>query len=363
MRCSTSTPTVDGIRSPAAETAPTSVATAVGCRFPGTPTPRRSASRRPDRAAEPWLPQPPSYVPLAVDAQEDDPRSTLTLYRRALALRRERVVGAPRSGRVARSAGPPGRRRIPPWRARRRDKLRCGAVRAPPCRGDTVLLRSDGEKSPVLEGSSTVWLEGPGASSRGSLRERHSVGPRLAARIGRARDRRAGEAGPARRGGAEARPRGSSRVPSCARLLAGQQAGRRVRRRRRTGSGRGAHWRLVSLRRARASRPASRTVLAAAETVLAWLTEQGPSRPHPGRSTGSRAGAGRRRATRWRSCCRLGLADDRARPRCSRAVAGRVAVARRRLELRRAGRRGYRSSFNESLAPDVGPARVLGSDR
>ncbi|MFJ7631006.1 glycoside hydrolase family 13 protein [Streptomyces sp. NPDC097595] len=35
-----------------------------------------------------WLPQPPSYGPLSVEAQDRDPNSTLALYRQALALRR-----------------------------------------------------------------------------------------------------------------------------------------------------------------------------------------------------------------------------------------------------------------------------------
>ncbi|MCO6003470.1 glycoside hydrolase family 13 protein [Actinoallomurus purpureus] len=40
---------------------------------------------------EPWLPQPPSWRDLTVEAQTADPSSTLTLYRRALRLRRERL--------------------------------------------------------------------------------------------------------------------------------------------------------------------------------------------------------------------------------------------------------------------------------
>ncbi len=35
-----------------------------------------------------WLPQPPSFAPYAADVQTDDPASTLTLYRRAIALRK-----------------------------------------------------------------------------------------------------------------------------------------------------------------------------------------------------------------------------------------------------------------------------------
>jgi alpha-glucosidase len=41
-----------------------------------------------------WLPQPPEYAGLAASVQEGDPDSTLTLYRSALQLRRERLVDA-----------------------------------------------------------------------------------------------------------------------------------------------------------------------------------------------------------------------------------------------------------------------------
>jgi alpha-glucosidase len=40
-----------------------------------------------------WLPQPASFAELAASAQEGDPSSMLTLYRSAIALRRERLVG------------------------------------------------------------------------------------------------------------------------------------------------------------------------------------------------------------------------------------------------------------------------------
>jgi alpha-glucosidase len=44
----------------------------------------------PDAAtAPPWLPQPDSWAPLTVAAQEHDPDSTLSLYRAALRLRHE----------------------------------------------------------------------------------------------------------------------------------------------------------------------------------------------------------------------------------------------------------------------------------
>ena len=47
----------------------------------------------PPGSAEPWLPQPPGWGPLTVAAQDEDPASTLNLYRCALALRRELMTG------------------------------------------------------------------------------------------------------------------------------------------------------------------------------------------------------------------------------------------------------------------------------
>lgn len=43
--------------------------------------------------AEPWLPQPASFAALSVDVQQDDPTSTLELYRRLLAARRSLGLG------------------------------------------------------------------------------------------------------------------------------------------------------------------------------------------------------------------------------------------------------------------------------
>jgi alpha-glucosidase len=42
---------------------------------------------------QPWIPQPPDWARLTVEAQEADPDSTLAFYRRALALRREHASG------------------------------------------------------------------------------------------------------------------------------------------------------------------------------------------------------------------------------------------------------------------------------
>jgi len=44
--------------------------------------------------AAPWLPQPARWAALTAQAQDGDPASTLSLYRRLLALRRERLAGA-----------------------------------------------------------------------------------------------------------------------------------------------------------------------------------------------------------------------------------------------------------------------------
>ena len=46
-----------------------------------------------------WLPQPPGFARLAAAAQQRDPDSTLQLYRRALAIRRERLAAPDRPDR------------------------------------------------------------------------------------------------------------------------------------------------------------------------------------------------------------------------------------------------------------------------
>ena len=52
-----------------------------------------------------WLPQPEGWGPLTAQAQQDDPHSTLGLYRAALRLRREYPVHA---HRTLRWLSPPG---------------------------------------------------------------------------------------------------------------------------------------------------------------------------------------------------------------------------------------------------------------
>ncbi|MDX3854566.1 glycoside hydrolase family 13 protein [Streptomyces sp. AK02-01A] len=67
-----------------------------GCRIPLPWRSGRSFGFSPDGAAEgPWLPQPDDWAGLTAEAQETDPGSFLTLYREALALRRERLTGLP----------------------------------------------------------------------------------------------------------------------------------------------------------------------------------------------------------------------------------------------------------------------------
>ncbi|PUA82226.1 glycoside hydrolase family 13 protein [Nocardioides currus] len=67
-----------------------------GCRVPlpwsGDAAPYGFGDVTPDRT---WLPQPDDWAPFTAEAQDGDPASTLELYRRALRLRRERLVGQP----------------------------------------------------------------------------------------------------------------------------------------------------------------------------------------------------------------------------------------------------------------------------
>ena len=98
----------------------------------------------------------------------------------------------------------------------------------------------------------------------------------------------------------------------------------------------GAHWRLVSLVELAAPAGEPR-LLAAASTVLDWLA--GPSHR---RSVKVISGLARRHASQEGNAlavaCRLGIAERSPR-RAARPVAGRLAVAGRRLELRPAGQR------------------------
>ncbi len=65
-----------------------------GCRVP---MPWRAAAPAFgfNTTGESWLPQPDWFAPYAWDAEEDDPASTLSLYREALRLRRDHGLGGP----------------------------------------------------------------------------------------------------------------------------------------------------------------------------------------------------------------------------------------------------------------------------
>ena len=144
----------------------------------------------------------------------------------------------------------------------------------------------------------------------------------------------AGEARPARRG----RPAEAARVlegPKVRALLAGQQAdggfGVNV-----YAKWAGAHWRLVSLVELGVPAGEPRCV-AAAETVLAWLTGKGAPRRDRRRSTASPAAAARRRGTRspsaaasgWRTIRASGCSRSRSSSGSGRTAAG-TATRRRR---------------------------------
>jgi alpha-glucosidase len=65
-----------------------------GCRvpLPWTGDPPALGFSPPDASAQPWLPQPPEWEHLAVDVQQEDPESMLSLYRAALRLRHEHLA-------------------------------------------------------------------------------------------------------------------------------------------------------------------------------------------------------------------------------------------------------------------------------
>ena len=77
---------IDAVVDPVFENSGRTVKGRDGCRVP-IPWSRTGPSLG-FGASAPWLPQPPRFAVLSVEAQLDDPASTLVLYRRALALRR-----------------------------------------------------------------------------------------------------------------------------------------------------------------------------------------------------------------------------------------------------------------------------------
>jgi hypothetical protein len=98
----------------------------------------------------------------------------------------------------------------------------------------------------------------------------------------------------------------------------------------------GAHWRLVSL--VELAAPAGEPRLqAAATTVLDWLTGQS-HRQRVQVINGLTRRCASQEGNALAVACRLGMAGD-PRGRAARPIAGRLAVARRRLGLRSAGQR------------------------
>ncbi|MFE2018519.1 glycoside hydrolase family 13 protein [Streptomyces sp. NPDC059499] len=128
-----------------------------GCRIPLPWGPGPSLGFSPDGAATPWLPQPESWSALSVSAQHTDPESFLTLYRAALALRRERLVPLPESltwvesgaGTVCFDRGPGGFRCLL--------NISAEPVALPP--GAEVLLASGPLPDGVLPPDTAAWLD------------------------------------------------------------------------------------------------------------------------------------------------------------------------------------------------------------
>jgi alpha-glucosidase len=105
-----------------------------------------------------WLPQPPWFAGLCVEAQENDPGSTLHLYRSALRCRRDIDIEAPLGWL------PTGRDDVLAFT--RGDLLVVtvfgGEPYQPPAPWTSVALRSDGEISGLVPPNTTAWLRRPG---------------------------------------------------------------------------------------------------------------------------------------------------------------------------------------------------------
>ncbi|QYJ02617.1 glycoside hydrolase family 13 protein [Nocardioides panacisoli] len=113
----------------------------------------------PGAAAATWLPQPKGWGPLTVAAQEHDDASTLTLYRRAIALRRQWWVDAPDLAWVPAPEG---------VLAFRRGDLACwlntsGASVALP---GPVLLHSAADAGEALPPDTAAWVRLPDTEDR-----------------------------------------------------------------------------------------------------------------------------------------------------------------------------------------------------
>ena len=125
--------------------------TAAGCRSRGRATRRRTASA--PGAGQPWLPQPLDWADRTVEAQEQDPDSTLAFYRAALAARRKHARAATEEVELLDA----GRRRarVPPRRADRRAQRRRRRGRAA---GRRRGLASGELEGRLLPADTAVWL-------------------------------------------------------------------------------------------------------------------------------------------------------------------------------------------------------------
>lgn len=108
----------------------------------------------------------------------------------------------------------------------------------------------------------------------------------------------------------------------------------------------GAHWRLVSLVELEIP-PGEPRALAAAETVLAWLTS--PGRTYPRWINGLPRSEGSQEGNALAVCCRLGMTEDpRVRGLATRLIEWQWPDGGWNCDPRASGRR---SSFNETLPP------------
>ncbi|WP_394938460.1 glycoside hydrolase family 13 protein [Psychromicrobium sp. YIM B11713] len=128
-----------------------------GCRvpLPWTTDPETAGFSPTGTTARPWLPQPTDWAGRSVAAQQDDPDSTLSLYRRILALRRE---DAWQHSEFAWASAPDD------VIAFRRGSLlhltNCGSA-ALPLPDGTVLLASGPLTDDSLPANTSIWLAIP----------------------------------------------------------------------------------------------------------------------------------------------------------------------------------------------------------
>ncbi|HEV7628908.1 MAG TPA: glycoside hydrolase family 13 protein [Streptomyces sp.] len=127
-----------------------------GCRVPlpwsGSSPPYGFSTAAPSDC---WFPQPENWAALTVQAQQDDPGSTLNLYRTALRIRRDH----PSAGRALRLLSPRG---APHISFDRGSTLRCvvnfGPAELPLPEGAKVLLASGPTADGCLPADTTAWL-------------------------------------------------------------------------------------------------------------------------------------------------------------------------------------------------------------